>query len=246
MNHRSGSPCPDPKCKGSLREDEYGIFCALCGAETDTWAEPADADLPVRLEDAPPAPPVMLRPRRAKRLAPRLALAALLLAGAGVGTWLSLRPAPIEARAEPMSAGDVLVSLRTQKWPEGLALPAYYSEHELFFVKKHRQAQSPLMNSWNAWSRDEKLEVLDEVRRMHTPFALPYLAEIAWFAMSQETDHAIAANLFAALGASSNMYVDVAIFVSDFVSQSSIDDMVVQHAQACRDGLVDRRQRLGR
>ncbi|MBK9386817.1 MAG: hypothetical protein IPN34_18540 [Planctomycetes bacterium] len=157
-----------------------------------------------------------------------------------------LRPMPIEARATSMSADEMLVSLQAQKWPEHLALPAYYREPENFFLKKHRDAQSPLMNYWNAFSRDEKLEVLDEIRRLHTPFALPYLAEMAWFTLPQEADHAIAANVFSALGASSNTYVEVAIFVCDFVSQSSIDDTVVQHAQACRDSLVDRRQRLGR
>ncbi|MBL8897352.1 MAG: hypothetical protein JNM84_06980 [Planctomycetes bacterium] len=156
------------------------------------------------------------------------------------------RPRTIDTGTEHLAPSALLAALRAEKWPDGLSLPAYHSEHELFLVNKHRQAQSPLMNSWNAWTRDEKLEVLDEVRSMHTPFALPYLAEIAWFALPQETDRAIAANLFAALGASSNRYVEVAIFVCDFVSQSSIDDLVVQHAQACRDGLVDRRQRMGR
>ncbi|MBL8897347.1 MAG: hypothetical protein JNM84_06955 [Planctomycetes bacterium] len=246
MNHRPGSPCPDPKCKGSLREDEYGIFCALCGAETDTWAEPADADLPVRLEDAPPAPPVMLRPRRAKRLAPRLALAALLIAGAGVGTWFALRSTPVEARVAPIETADVLAALRDQKWPEGLALPAYYSDHELFFLKKHRAAQSPLMNSWNAYSRDEKLELLSQVMELYTPFALPYVAEIAYFTLPQEDDEHLARNVFAALAASCHEYIDIGIFVADFVAQSAAQAEVAHHAEECRLALVDRRQRLGR
>lgn len=224
MNHRPGSPCPDPKCKGSLREDEYGIFCALCGAETDTWAEPADADLPVRLEDAPPAPPVMLRPSRAKRLAPRLALAALLIAGAGVGTWFALRSTPVEARVAPIETAEVLAALRDQKWPEQFQLPAIYADPELFLLRRHRSAQSHLVNYWNAQSRATKLDLLKQVGELETPFAFPFLAEIAYFTLGSEADQELASLLFGTLMSSTHAYWDVAIFVCDFVNQTAQSD----------------------
>jgi hypothetical protein len=248
MTHRSGTPCPDPKCQGSLHEDEFGIFCALCGAETDTWAEPADADEPVRLDDAPPAPPVMLRARRSPRRLPRLALAALLLAGVGVGAgvWFAMRPAAVEARATPMSSSDLLACLHAQKWPSCLALPAHYSEPELLFLRKHREAQSPLMVYWNAQTRDQKLYWLQEAIRLRTPFALPLLGELAFFSLPTETDADIASSLLGALAASSHQFLDLAIFIADFVAQTAVAEEVIEYANDCSRMLADRRRQWGR
>jgi hypothetical protein len=172
-------------------------------------------------------------------------LALTAIAVLNVSGWLALRSRSTQPSAPTLDTPDLLAALRAQRWPEGLDLPAHYRDPELFFLKRHREAQSALMTVWNSYSRDQKLEVLEEARRLHTPFVFPYLAEIAWFTIAQETDHHLAANLFAALGASSHSFIDLAIFVCEFVHQNAADDQVAQHAEACRTSLVDRRQRLG-
>ncbi|MBK9386818.1 MAG: hypothetical protein IPN34_18545 [Planctomycetes bacterium] len=199
----------------------------------------------MRLDDAPSGPPVMLRARRLKLRAVPLALAALLLVGAGAGTWLALRPTPIEARATQLSSKDLLAALRAQKWPDGLKLPAYYSEPEFFLLKKHREAQSPLMVYWNAQTRDQKLYWLHEAIRLQTPFALPLLAELAYFSLPNESDGDIASTLLSALAASSHQYLDLAIFIADFVAQTAVVEEVIEYASDCSRMLADRRRQWG-
>jgi hypothetical protein len=171
---------------------------------------------------------------------------ALALAIGGVGSWFAFRSGSVSAVAPDRGTPDIVAALRAQRWPEGLDLPAYYRDPELFFLKRHRKAQSALMTYWNALTRDQKLELLSDVRRLHTPFALPLLAEVAWFTLPTENDAHLASNLFAALGASSNEYVETAIYVAEFVAQTAGVAEVAEYAENCRAALVDRRQRLGR
>jgi hypothetical protein len=248
MKQRPGSPCPDPKCTGSLHQDEYGVYCALCGAETDTWAEPADADEPVRLEDGPPAAPVLLPGRTARtgRHRAAIALAAVVLLGAGAGIWWKLRPTEIQAHHEvKLQVADLLVAIRQQHWPHDAHLPAYYHDPELFLLKRHRSAQSPNVVLWNSLNRATKLSLLREIGELRSPAAFPLLAELAWFTLGTEADREIASLLFGAMLSSSHAYVDVAIFVCDFVNQTAQDDEIAAHAAESSAALLDRRRRLG-
>jgi len=249
MVHRPASRCPDPKCKGTLTRDEYGIFCSTCGAETETWAEPADADLPVTVDESEPVPslavPTVSTALRRSRTGLKFVTAAALLLVCGIGAWQVHRSSRPVWSASLLTTEALVSAIKRQQWPAELQLPAYYADPELFLLKRYRVAQSSLVVYWNAQSRAQKLDLLRQLGELQSPFAVPLLGEIAWFTLPTEGDREIASLLLGALVASSHAYVDVAIYVCDFVSQTAQFPEVSEYAAESSTALLDRRRRLG-
>jgi hypothetical protein len=235
--------CPHPSCGKRMVQDECGIFCQGCGYEAATWADPVDADVPMD---------VLLRREQKQRLA-RIALAAaaiFLLATAGF--YFVSRPfVPSAAAAAKRDVATISMAEMRQCWserrvPEGIALPAFYRDPELFLLKRERTSQTDLVNWWNLRTVEEKLELLDLAKDSEDPFfVLPMVFEVTYFTAAQERDLLVARSMLDALYLCSDSYLEVSRFVCDHLASTTpVPEVQVDATRYVAD-LDERRRRRG-
>jgi len=231
--------CPQSNCGAALVRDECGIFCRACGFESVTWADPVDADLPMN---------VVVRRERGRRRASISAIAALVLAAAGIGAWaLQGGSDSTEATPDPsqISVSEVRDAMATSEWPTDWNLPSFYRDPELFLLKRERSAQSVMVAWWSQRNRQEKLNLLDFAKDSASVYALPFVFEIVWFTSAQETDFRVARSQLDALFACGEAYVEVARLVCDHMATTSPVLEVRVDANRYVADLDERRRRHG-
>jgi hypothetical protein len=235
--------CPHASCGKRMVRDECGIFCQGCGYEAATWADPVDADVPMDV--------LVARERRAARqrivrIGAALAVAIALLVGGWFTIYRSNGPAPSRSReVASISFEEMRAAFAEKRLPEGVAVPSYYGHPELFLVKKLRESQTVYADWWRQRSAQEKYDLLLIAKQVESEELLPVLFEVSWFTTAQEPDERVTRALLDALYLSSDLYVEVAIFVCDHIATTTPFPTAQADARRYLADLVERRQRLG-
>lgn len=235
--------CPHASCGQRMVRDECGIFCQGCGYEAATWADPDDADVPMD----------QLLARERKQHRTRIALvAAAFLAVASAGLYFASHLlAPAAAAFTKRDVATISLAEMRQCWaekrfPDGIELRPFYSDPELFLLKRERTSQTDLVNWWNLRTVEEKLELLDLAKDSEDPFfVLPMVFEVTYFTAAQETDLLVARSLLDTLYLCSDSYLEVSRFVCDHLAISTpVPEVRVDATRYVAD-LDERRRRVG-
>jgi hypothetical protein len=238
----TGFRCPDASCNGVMGRDECGIFCTRCGFEAATWADPVDADVPMNV--------LVARERRTvwKRRAFLGAGAAALLALVGVGfAWPSGSTKSVELRElASLSYNELKAGFASGAIPADWKVPAYYRDPERFLMPRERTAQSVLGPIWQAFTREQKLELLELIRELETIELLGPMIDISWHVTPLEPDYELSRSMMDALYLSTGNHVEVGFLVCEHVATATPNANVRAHAQRYMYSLDERRSRLGR